>query len=464
MSKIKKIFATLLALAMVLGMSTTAFAASTGGTITIQNAGEGTFQYLQVIKADNTKETGWDFVNDDIAKNYTDGFNDNNSQNVIKKLIADEEGTGTYTAEIAAALANVQNAGYKLTTATLDANGSFAVSAPGLYYVMGNETGYKYSPMAAYISFDNTVNNAVLNAKKAPDWVTKDADAEQKVTEIGHKVTYDVKSTVPFITLENTNKTYVFNDTLTGAAYNVNDEGKLPVKVTVGDGAETTYYATVDGNSFTLDLSVLVQNNDNANKTIKLSYDVTVTDVQVGNTVIVGNSVNNPNDNYGSDGEKLYTGEISLIKYGDEAKTKVLENAEFKIYKIVDGNQVFANFTNTDGVKSVAWGDETAATTFKTNTEGKIKAEGLNLGTYYFKETKAPDGYSVNTNDAEIKITQDGDATEVIVATPATMIDTTLKALPGTGGIGTTIFTVGGCLIMIAAAALFFASRKKHTK
>jgi LPXTG-motif cell wall-anchored protein len=44
------------------------------------------------------------------------------------------------------------------------------------------------------------------------------------------------------------------------------------------------------------------------------------------------------------------------------------------------------------------------------------------------------------------------------------MTDTTLSALPATGGIGTTIFTVLGCLIMIAAAGMYFASRRKSTK
>ena len=39
--------------------------------------------------------------------------------------------------------------------------------------------------------------------------------------------------------------------------------------------------------------------------------------------------------------------------------------------------------------------------------------------------------------------------------------NTKLSTLPGTGGIGTTIFTIGGCAIMIAAAALYFVSRKK---
>ena len=41
---------------------------------------------------------------------------------------------------------------------------------------------------------------------------------------------------------------------------------------------------------------------------------------------------------------------------------------------------------------------------------------------------------------------------------------TKLSELPSTGGIGTTIFTIGGCAIMILAAGLFFASRRKESK
>ena len=41
--------------------------------------------------------------------------------------------------------------------------------------------------------------------------------------------------------------------------------------------------------------------------------------------------------------------------------------------------------------------------------------------------------------------------------------NTKLTSLPSTGGIGTTIFTIGGCAIMIIAAGLFFASRRKST-
>ena len=42
--------------------------------------------------------------------------------------------------------------------------------------------------------------------------------------------------------------------------------------------------------------------------------------------------------------------------------------------------------------------------------------------------------------------------------------NTSISALPSTGGIGTTIFTIVGCGIMIAAAGLFFASRRKENR
>lgn len=42
--------------------------------------------------------------------------------------------------------------------------------------------------------------------------------------------------------------------------------------------------------------------------------------------------------------------------------------------------------------------------------------------------------------------------------------NTSLSDLPSTGGMGTTIFTIGGCVIMVTAAGLYFATRKKEQK
>jgi fimbrial isopeptide formation D2 family protein/LPXTG-motif cell wall-anchored protein len=135
---------------------------------------------------------------------------------------------------------------------------------------------------------------------------------------------------------------------------------------------------------------------------------------------------------------------------------------------------------------------------------GQLPIKGLAAGTtkapatYYLKETTAPSGYSLNTHVFKIQIsatyiTDDGDNKGKLESWTITIDDnpintfnvthegnnatapefngegvdiqnTKISSLPSTGGIGTTIFTIGGCAIMILAAGLYFASRRKSAK
>lgn len=64
MKKMKKIFAVLLTLAMVLGMSMTSFAADAKATITLKNFDTANkVEYMQIIQKDETKTSGWAFTN-----------------------------------------------------------------------------------------------------------------------------------------------------------------------------------------------------------------------------------------------------------------------------------------------------------------------------------------------------------------------------------------------------------------
>ena len=475
MSKIKKALAMFLIFAMVLGMGITTFAApgNANSKVTVQNADNATLTIAQVIETDNTAVTGWKFT-DGAAAAYRTAFggaeNGDDDQRIIAGLIKyvdadavidDSIKDNIISADadkIAAALKGLSNDMF-----TPFVNGS-AVTSAGVYAIRATEEGYVYSPMAVYVGFGKE-DTTQINAKKAPNKVDKTAEDIEKVTEINKTVTYTAKSTIPYIPETDTNKTYVFADTLSGATYNVVN-GKLPVDVKVGTREPVSYSADVtenadDTSSFVLDLSDLVQNNDYANQSIVISYDVTVTDTKVGNDIQVGNDKNNPNDKYGSDHEDVYTGQIILTKTGDGGKK--LKDAQFKVYKKVKNDAgkeeiLFAQFDKDN--KLSGWG-----MVIVTGEDGTVKVQGLDLGTYYFKETKAPDGYSVNTTDSDAKLElKDGKPATAIVEATASMADTKLNALPGTGGIGTTIFTIGGCLIMIIAAALFFASRRKENK
>lgn len=50
-------------------------------------------------------------------------------------------------------------------------------------------------------------------------------------------------------------------------------------------------------------------------------------------------------------------------------------------------------------IKYVPDNTEGAVTEVVTDANGKVKVQGLDAGTYKFKEVTAPQGYSVNTTD-----------------------------------------------------------------
>ena len=121
--------------------------------------------------------------------------------------------------------------------------------------------------------------------------------------------------------------------------------------------------------------------------------------------------------------------------------------------------------TEETGVYKVATPEEIADNNIKkfenvVAIDGVVTVKGLDEGTYDIVEEKAPDGYSIV--EVESKTIEEGEDATVNITFD--VVNTKLSSLPSTGGIGTTIFTIGGCLIMIIAAALFFASRRKENK
>ena len=501
MKKMRKIFAMLLALTMVLGMSVTAFAAEKA-TIKINNAGNGKFSYVQVIEADPTTDTGWDFV-DGYAEYFTaeDAFDTDDTQAIIKGLIYAENSTATEGDEIddfvdkyAAALQNV----WETLSAEGTEDATIEVDAAGLYVIRGSEEGFNYTPMAVFIGMDyvsgqpnGVVDPATVEAKKAPTHIEKKVD--DTIVETNQEVTYTVTSTVPYFPDQDTNRWYVIEDTITGAKYKLDDEATtMTVNVKVGDvvapDLNKDFKVTPGEGTFTLDLTdskcesfLDLANNTYANKTITITYKAIVTGLVIDNDVIIGDGTNEGDDKYGSDHEDVISGTVTLVKTDDNENVEnriPLAGAEFVVQKTTNNNGtpddktddtvVYAKFDNNNYLTGWAENIE-EATVLTTNDEGKITVNGLAPDTAYeFKETKAPEGYSINETNATVTWS-DTDITEDDISKPdatpiegdASMLDTKLASLPGTGGIGTTIFTIGGCAIMIAAAALYFVSRKK---
>lgn len=498
MSKVKRILSVIMAMVMVLAMSVPTFAAEKSATIKVTGLDkDATVTYKQIIEPDDTTATGWKFTDPNDAKAFDKNLDE---QMIIWKLLKMKSGSTKMTNEPdnvkAYSAQEFANAIAKITTSTpvKDANDqlqrageageiSWTVNKAGVYvvnatsdYKVGNKVKYTYSTMAGYVSFDNydketglpeTLNNATITAKSSSIDITKKNNEKDGVVEVGKVVEYTVETKIPYVNDANPIERFEVTDVISGAEYVTNQEGKLVLKVTVGTGAETEELVDVNNNSFTLDLTSYLGNNDHANQSVVIKYSAKVTGTVVNNTVEWNDGKNESQ----TATDTLYTGTVTLTKTGENGAK--LENAEFVLVrKDKDSSLKYAVATQTNGKAEYtvnSWGAEKDATIMKTDKNGNIVVKGLDDSTsemtYEFKETKAPEGYSINETNADVTWDNDGEGLNAETRTgAAAMTDTKLNTLPSTGGIGTTIFTIGGCAIMIVAAGLFFATRRKTQK
>lgn len=478
MSKVKRILSVIMAMVMVLAMSVPTFAAGENATITLKRFDKANkVEYMQIIQKDETKTSGWAFTNG-AGKCFTEAFeltdSEDAQQQVIWGLIKYNDNsvklpTGVTATEATAAkidLALSKVAAINGFTETTDKT-KIEVSAAGVYAIKAEETGFTYKTATAYVGFGEpypALTNAEVTAKKSPTSVDKIVADDDHVVAIGDIVTYTIEAYVPFIDAANTNnRTFTITDKITGADYYLAGPNSVnSVTMEDKDGQVGTIVVNEDGKGFTIDLRELVADtaNPNAGKKITVTYTAKVKEVTVENTA----GSHTADATYGGNNVpvKLFTGEITLLKYGDSDEANVLKDAEFEVSKDEAATPLKFKLQE-NGNYRYAPDAEDASTVVKTNAEGKIVVEGLNVGTYHFKETKAPEGYSINTDGKDITLTQTGVATDIVKASDK-LNDTKLNALPSTGGIGTTIFTIGGCAIMIVAAGLFFATRRKTQK
>lgn len=517
MKKMKRLMAVLLTLAMVLGMSVVTFAAPTLAAIKIPVSGDvvdGTeYQWLQLIEPDETTETGWKFstatITDEDTPSIADVFKQTlgvtDEQDAIWKLIGGNGITKADQTLVDEIIVKIANGNYVLGVSASE----ITVSSAGMYYIKATApegANYIYNPMAAYVGFEYTDGKPAelktdgVGAKGSKVETNKTSNVPTKVTEINEEVTYYVGSIVPDIPLAQNNRTYALTDTISGANYVLNDDKNVEITVYYGEvgtsldtfiasvknkevnSDATTYYSkevydvldpdtneATGETGFWADLSTILDENAHANQPIVFSYKVKVTDTEVLNDAKVGKSKGTTE--YGSDDEHLYTVKITINK--KDESDNLLDGAKFVISKKEGDKTLYAEF---DSNKFVEWVENTDTNAKYAGTEleakdGTVTVEGLGEGTYQIIEVEAPQGYSINADIEELTVDVTTDTQHVTngVATAVLegereVVDTTLLALPSTGGIGTTIFTIVGCLIMIAAAGLFFASRRKTEK
>lgn len=270
--------------------------------------------------------------------------------------------------------------------------------------------------------------------------------------------------------------------------YTFTQDSENPRKLTV-DFVVKDKYTLNDKVTADTDCKIVITYTATLNKTANLAANTTLYGENVNTAVLnyTKDSKVSGNDVKGTIEEKTYTYSFDLDNFLTKTNEKGdvtadLAGAKFGLYTDEQCKTLYKNEFNRSN-------DDTKDGFYFTGKDGKLSIKGLEAGTYYLKELAAPNGYSVNTHVFEIEIgatyaqantsgkdegqlenwTLTVDKQKVTVDednNPNGFVikNTKLSSLPSTGGIGTTIFTIGGCAIMVAAAGLFFASRRKANK
>ena len=331
--------------------------------------------------------------------------------------------------------------------------------------------------------------------------------------EMGEKAPFKLTGTMPSNLADFTTYKYGFTDFISKGFSLREGFDTTDVKVTVGGTALTPDSVTVsdisdetqgaeykDGKKIEIMFNDLKAKAKEAGATLTADSVVTVEYSATVNEKAVVGGIGNPNKslvvyekdvNGGTEGKTppqevwAFTYQLDTTKVDSGDATKKLEGAKFVLL-----NAEKTQSAIIDNGKVESWTVGERGSTITTLTGGAFSIAGLDAGTYYLKEIEAPSGYNLpedgayfkfvisstvsvdkGTNKGKIeKLTitsgtsttpRDGDTTKGSVA--MTIENTSGSTLPGTGGIGTVIFTVVGLLVMAGAAGGFVWRRKQNS-
>ena len=517
----KKVFAVVLALAMVLSaVPAMADTQTAVGSISVNNmySSEDTVEYVQIIKPAPTTATGWVFVDNDVLGAFATayGMESATEQEIMAAVIADYEGTENGAAENGAANASSKFQAALTAVAALESLDMDDMEGNSVeLYDVNNDAGVYfikvtpatsnvfYSNMAAYVKFGTyngiaytSLENVTVEAKKVTNIVLKDLADETNGSSvaIGDTVDYVITSKYPYFATQYTNPKYEIYDSSDELEF---DSTKITVKWN-GAALEDSKYT-------------IVMDDDNKGFTITFNYDPTLAgkDVTVEYTATVValdnvDKVNNTATVTTNPGQYDDEGNFEEYDEEDDWKTEskvVSDTHSFKLTKVdeqgnplagahfnvKDGNTVL-KFTGENGVYTLT-NDGTGTNDLVVAADGTLKLMGLDgQVAYTIVETVAPQGYNLTTTVVNIStqpvvktvVQSKNEETGVITTTTTytvekdgvevsylnntgSLTNTKMGTLPSTGGIGTYVFTMVGTAVM-AAAVIFFMNRKESVE
>lgn len=485
----RKTFTVLLALAMTMALGLSAFAAD----ITVTNPQDGeTYTAYKIFSLKKSGTTNYDYTLDSTSAAYTLLTNALTTQTAADQLPAGVTLTPTTGTDASGNIiynASVTNAAgfakwLKQHASSLDAaKAKTGALSNGEYKIdVGSELGYWFVNTTTGAVANLTTVNDELNIRDKNETPEIQKSVSDASVEVGQTVTYTVDGEVPDTT-GYTAYTYNISDTMSqGLTFN-NSVSNMKVKVgdtvligTAGqgetDGTSGTNVPTLTytANGFTLTFD-MTKFQDQVGDAIVVTYDAIVNDNAVAN--VTSNSAtlqysNDPADQSSTattppEEVEVYSSSIVVDKYKDGDSTTKLANAKFILVKKTTTGEA-PNQTTTESYykytaaangnpAAVTWvSDKTQATEVTTNGSGAASFPGLEDGTYYLRETQAPEGYNLLTSDVEVTIAHTTDQTTnkaVGVNHTESIANRTGSLLPATGGIGTIGLTVLGILAVV---------------
>lgn len=465
----KKLFAALLAAALVLAMAVPAFAETnaTKGSIKIDHTVSGeTYTIYRMFKLDSynaesntysyTVEPAWKpFFQDGVAGSEYITLDRQNHPTWNAAKSQDSDKADFAKLALKWATENKVSAAAESQTST-GSDVIFSHLDLGYYLVdssLGALCGLNTTNPDVTITEKNGQPTIEKQVKNGDTWgTTNDA-------KIGDTVEYKVE-----IKVADGAQKYTVTDTMSkGLTFN---SGSL--KVTANGAQTTNYTLTPTENGFTLELPESYVSNLTKGTVILVTYNATLNKKAVidgdGNTNEVTLSYGNHQSTVPSKvTTKSY--QFDLVKV-DGTTNKLLDGAEFEL---ADGNTKLSFVKDDDGNYRVAAAGEDGATTTITVKNGKVNIYGLAGKTYTLTETKAPDGYNKLVTPETVNLTDGSMASATIESETYVDGGVVVKnnagtVLPSTGGMGTTLFYVIGGGLMVAAVVLLVTKKRMEHK
>ena len=507
MKRIKKLAAAMLTAIMMMTMTVTAFAAG-NCTLTVNvKSGEGvpqqtlegqTINLYKLFDVTESKTGG--------TENYAYTVNDTYKSALASVLKIDENSTNETIVKAVTNLGESNNSKVQKFANDFTAYAlQNSLAATTTSNKLGDVTSHTFSNLDAgyylvyvtggkeiqssLVTVDDTTNTVDLKTE-APS-IAKEAD--KTTVEIGQVVKYTVTGSIPDTT-GYSEYVYKIHDELSTGLDFVNDEngtaleaGATTVNVKVAfkgtgvtDASTAPTTATLDttnNKKMSLDLSAWVRNNQtNKGKEFTVTYyakvnkDAVVTEKNKAQ-LEYGNKPGETTTTTPSEAKTpTYPLDINKIKKGSEEK---LAGAKFKLYK--DSAENESNVIKVTGSEGKYVVDPTSNTTEFESVDSiddkgyNLHVNGLDAGTYYLVETKAPAGYNKLTDPIKVTITKTGDTEWTISKGDEVETDkiidvenSTGSLLPSTGGMGTIAFTVVAALLVLGVAVSFIRDRKRE--